>query len=402
MKKNIRNNLKFLSIILVLFFIIALHTNVHSQMGTSNVQATGVATVFAGDQALARDQAIDDALRNAVEQGLGTFVQSSTLVENYQLVSDNILTWSNGYVKTYTIVSERLTDPTSYEVVIDAQLELSNLQNDWNSIQNLLSKMQNPRILFIIDEQNIGQSYNKYHFLSVDMTAAEGALMNKFLNKGFDVIDAATMRENVRREQAYAALTGNSRVAAQIGKNLGAEIIVTGKAVAKVATGINLGGMKSCQANLTARVVKADVASVIATSSQHAAYPHIDEVTGGTKAIEKAANKLADDLMNKIAKKWQDEFYNATTVKVLVKDVESFTEINNFKSSLKFYVRGIKDVYQRNFSAGLAELDVKITGNADQLARELERKEFDKFDIKILEYSLNRIVLKLIPREMTN
>jgi len=234
------------------------------------------------------------------------------------------------------------------------------------------------------------------------MTAAEGALMNKFLNKGFDVIDAATMRENVRREQAYAALTGNSRVAAQIGKNLGAEIIVTGKAVAKVATGINLGGMKSCQANLTARVVKADVASVIATSSQHAAYPHIDEVTGGTKAIEKAANKLADDLMNKIAKKWQDEFYNATTVKVLVKDVESFTEINNFKSSLKFYVRGIKDVYQRNFSAGLAELDVKITGNADQLARELERKEFDKFDIKILEYSLNRIVLKLIPREMTN
>jgi len=401
-KKNIRNNLKFLSIILVLFFIIALHTNVHSQMGTSNVQATGVATVFAGDQALARDQAIDDALRNAVEQGLGTFVQSSTLVENYQLVSDNILTWSNGYVKTYTIVSERLTDPTSYEVVIDAQLELSNLQNDWNSIQNLLSKMQNPRILFIIDEQNIGQSYNKYHFLSVDMTAAEGALMNKFLNKGFDVIDAATMRENVRREQAYAALTGNSRVAAQIGKNLGAEIIVTGKAVAKVATGINLGGMKSCQANLTARVVKADVASVIATSSQHAAYPHIDEVTGGTKAIEKAANKLADDLMNKIAKKWQDEFYNATTVKVLVKDVESFTEINNFKSSLKFYVRGIKDVYQRNFSAGLAELDVKITGNADQLARELERKEFDKFDIKILEYSLNRIVLKLIPREMTN
>lgn len=385
-----------------MLYLVTLPLNAQSQTAVSQITATGIASIFAGDQALARDQAIDDALRNAVEQGLGTFVQSSTLVENYQLVSDNILTWSNGYVKSYEIASERLPDPSTYEVIINAQLELANLKNDWNSIQNLLSKMQNPRILIIMDEQNIGQSYDKYHFLSVDMTIAEATLINKFIEKGFECIDAAIMRENVKQDQAYAALTGNSEVAAQLGKNLGAEIIVTGKAVAKVATGINLGGMKSCQANLTARVIKADIASVIATSTQHAAYPHIDEVTGGTKAIEKAANKLGDELINKIAEKWREEFYNATTVKVIVRDVDSFSEINDFKSSLKYYVRGIKDVYQRNFSAGLAELDVKITGNADQLARELEVKEFDKFNVKIIESSMNRIVISIQPKELTN
>lgn len=396
-----RNNHLIVLIITVLY-LVTLPLNAQSQTAVSQITATGIASIFAGDQALARDQAIDDALRNAVEQGLGTFVQSSTLVENYQLVSDNILTWSNGYVKSYEIASERLPDPSTYEVIINAQLELANLKNDWNSIQNLLSKMQNPRILIIMDEQNIGQSYDKYHFLSVDMTIAEATLINKFIEKGFECIDAAIMRENVKQDQAYAALTGNSEVAAQLGKNLGAEIIVTGKAVAKVATGINLGGMKSCQANLTARVIKADIASVIATSTQHAAYPHIDEVTGGTKAIEKAANKLGDELINKIAEKWREEFYNATTVKVIVRDVDSFSEINDFKSSLKYYVRGIKDVYQRNFSAGLAELDVKITGNADQLARELEVKEFDKFNVKIIESSMNRIVISIQPKELTN
>jgi len=397
----LRNNHLIVLIITVLY-LVTLPLNAQSQTAVSQITATGIASIFAGDQALARDQAIDDALRNAVEQGLGTFVQSSTLVENYQLVSDNILTWSNGYVKSYEIASERLPDPSTYEVIINAQLELANLKNDWNSIQNLLSKMQNPRILIIMDEQNIGQSYDKYHFLSVDMTIAEATLINKFIEKGFECIDAAIMRENVKQDQAYAALTGNSEVAAQLGKNLGAEIIVTGKAVAKVATGINLGGMKSCQANLTARVIKADIASVIATSTQHAAYPHIDEVTGGTKAIEKAANKLGDELINKIAEKWREEFYNATTVKVIVRDVDSFSEINDFKSSLKYYVRGIKDVYQRNFSAGLAELDVKITGNADQLARELEVKEFDKFNVKIIESSMNRIVISIQPKELTN
>ena len=87
-----RNNHLIVLIITVLY-LVTLPLNAQSQTAVSQITATGIASIFAGDQALARDQAIDDALRNAVEQGLGTFVQSSTLVENYQLVSDNILTW---------------------------------------------------------------------------------------------------------------------------------------------------------------------------------------------------------------------------------------------------------------------------------------------------------------------
>lgn len=391
------SNLKIfkLQLFLILFLMGLCISYVFSQQSYTEITAKGVASVLAGDKGLARDQAIDDALRNAVEEGLGTFVQSTTMVENYQVISDNILTWSNGYVKNYQIISEGLTDATTYEVTVRAQLELSNLKNDWDSLQSIINQMSNPRILIIMDEQNIGESYNKYHFLSVDMTVAEATLINKFIENGFEVIDAATMRENIQREQAAAALAGNTKIAAEIGKSLGAEVIITGKAVATVATGINLGGMKSCQANLTARVIKADIATIIATSSQNAAYPHIDEVTGGTKAIEKAAIKMADELIKKIAQKWRDEFYGATTVKLVVKDVESFAQINDFKTTLKYYIRGIKDIYQRRFVEGLAELDVKLTGNADQLARELERKDLEKFEVKVTGMTMNQIMLKI-------
>lgn len=373
-----------------------------SQSATHQITATGVATVFGGDKGLARDQAIDDALRNAVEQGLGTLVQSSTLVENYQVVSDNILSWSNGYVKNYQIVSEGMTDATTFQVTIQAELQMSNLKNDWESVQNIISQMRNPRILIIMEEQNIGQSYDRYHFLSVDMTSAEAALINKFLENGFEVVDAATMRANIKREQAAAALAGNTQAASNIAKSLGAEVIITGKAVAKVATGINLGGMKSCQANLTSRVIKADVATIIATSSTHAAFPHIDEVTGGTKAIEKASDKMATELINKITKKWRDEFYNSTTIKLNVAGIESFTQLNDFKSTVKFYIRGIKDVYQRNFNSGNAELDLKITGNAEQLARELEAKDFEKFDIQVVGITMNKVAVQIKSKENVN
>jgi hypothetical protein len=366
-----------------------------AQQPTQMVTSKGMASIFANDVALARDQATDDALRNAVEQTLGTFIQASTLVQNNMVVEDNILSWANGYVRSYRIISEGQTDPSTYEVTIEATVELANLKNDWESIQNLLSRMGNPRLMFLIEEQNIGESRNQYDYLSVDMNVTETTLLEKFIEKGFECVDPATVRENLKQEQAAAILQGDTKLAATLAKKLNAEVVITGKAIAKVATGINLGGMKSCQANVTARAIKADVATVFATSSQHAAYPHIDEVTGGTEAIKKATVKLADELMTKITQKWKDEYYQTTTVKVILQGITSFNEVTDFSSTLKYLVRGVKEIYTREVSGDQAELDVKITGNANQLARELERKDLDKFQVKVVGLTMNKLTLKI-------
>lgn len=383
-----------ISMVTIIIFLFA--TMNHAQQPTQMVTSKGMASVFANDVALARDQAVDDALRNAVEQTLGTFIQSSTLVQNNMVVEDNILSWSNGYVKTYRIVSENQTDPSTYEVTIEATVELANLKNDWESVQNLISRMGNPRLMFIIDEQNIGESRNQYDYLSVDVNITETTLLDKFIEKGFECVDPSTVRENLKQEQAAAILQGDMKLASTLAKKLGAEVVITGKAVAKVATGINLGGMKSCQANVTARAIKADVATVIATSSQQAAYPHIDEVTGGTEAIKKATIKLSDDLITKITQKWKDEFYKATTVKVVLQGVDSFDQVTDFASTLKYLIRGVKDIYTRDVSGDMAELDVRITGNANQLARELGRKDLDKFKVKVVGLTMNKLTVKLL------
>lgn len=388
--------IKTLTIITLFVLMVFTFTSVvEAQQTTQTVTSKGVATVFGEDKGLARDQAIDDALRKAVEQTLGTFVQSSTLVENNMVVEDNILSWSNGYVRSYRVIQEGSPDLANFEVTIEAIVELANLKNDWESVQNLIQRMGNPRVMFMVEEQNIGESTNRFDYLSVDMNITETTLLDKFISNGFECVDPATVRQNIEQDQAMAVLQGNTQMAAALAKNLGAEVVITGKAVAKVATGINLGGMKSCQANITARVIKADVATVIATSSQHAAYPHIDEVTGGTEAIKKATNKMADELIDKITKKWKDEFYQATSVKMVVYGFKSFDQLNNFKNTIKFLVRGVKDIYSREMKGDMAEMDIKITGNANQLARELERKDLDKFQVKITGLSMNKITLQL-------
>ena len=48
------------------------------------VMVEGVSSIERGRKDIARDHAIKDALRKAVEQAVGTFISSKTVVENYE------------------------------------------------------------------------------------------------------------------------------------------------------------------------------------------------------------------------------------------------------------------------------------------------------------------------------
>src|SRR3972149_10885828 len=62
------------------------------EAGVKIVEASGFASVIGRDAAMARDGAVDDALRKAVEQAVGTMVSAETMVENYQVLKDSVFT----------------------------------------------------------------------------------------------------------------------------------------------------------------------------------------------------------------------------------------------------------------------------------------------------------------------
>jgi len=367
-----------------------------STPASTEITVVGVGTILANDLGAARDQAIEDAMRKAVQQALGTYVKSETLVENFQLVDDRILAWSAGYVKKYDILTEGKAPMDSYEVKMRATVNLSELRNDDGALAALLER-ENPRVMVMIAEQNIGET-NRFYYFEVDLTAAETAIIDVFRNKGFEVVDQAQAKENQQRDVILSALEGNSKAAAAIAAAQHAELIVTGKAVAKVATGVKIletSGMKSCQANITARLISADDAKIIATASANAPQAHIDEVTGGTLAIQKAAKKCADELVAKITAATQQKFYNQTTVNLRVQGYQDYRELQKFAEILKYYMRGVKSVFQRSTAGGYANLDVKIIGSAQQLARELANKNLAPFKVQVTNATANRVDVKI-------
>ncbi|CCO25125.1 hypothetical protein [Maridesulfovibrio hydrothermalis] len=102
------------------------------------VQATG--------EGIDRHQALNSALRSAVEIEIGTAVASDSIVESGVLVRDEIASHSKGYVTTYKVLSEGIL-PDGYIITIDAEVDHNLLFSDYTTV-SLLQKMSNlPRLL---------------------------------------------------------------------------------------------------------------------------------------------------------------------------------------------------------------------------------------------------------------
>lgn len=76
------------------------------RVGRTAEPSPGVSTVVAEGSGLSADEALKDALRNAVSQVVGTYLDANTLVENDRLISDRVLTYSNGFIRSYRVVDE--------------------------------------------------------------------------------------------------------------------------------------------------------------------------------------------------------------------------------------------------------------------------------------------------------
>jgi hypothetical protein len=359
------------------------------------VVAKGFGAILAGDEVKAKEDAVASALRNAVEQVVGTMIESQTLVENYQMVEDKIYSRTAGYVQKYDVISTTKQSDSSLEVTVRAVVKLTDLRNDLEAINVLIQRKGKPRTMILIEEQNL--TYN-YHF-TIDMNTTETALMNEMMNYGFPFVDVNQARQAIARDVAMAALQGDANAAAQIALRSGAEIIITGKAIGKVTQGtaaMRNAGMVSGQANVNFRVIRADDANIIAVTSAHAAKVHIDELTATSEALAEATKIAAGQLKDKIVEAWQKDVYSSSQVQLQVLNISSFGQLNTFKNSLQYYVRGLQAVNQRSFSGGTALFDVDIKGTAASMAGELDAKEIEGIKLKVIEQTANKVTVSIV------
>jgi len=396
--------LKTLSKVLLCFLIIlvsAHYAHGEQPLQSQVIKVEGVGAIVNNDKAIARDNAIEDALRKAVEQAVGTLVSSETMVENFQLLSDSIYTKTEGYIQKYKIMSEAPAE-NIYKVNIEATVALGNLKNDLAAVGLLMARKHKPRIMIMIAEQNIGQQYLSFwwgHQASeTNLSITESVLIEKLREKDFNVVDHEAKARNIKIGKPYQVANLDDNTAVSLGNQYDAEVVIVGKALAKYIGNVMGTSMKSVQANMSARAIRTDNGAIIASANTHGAAVHIDEVTGGSEALKKASSDLASKLMDQIINTWGKEVGGTTMVQMTINGISSYQDFVKFKNVLQEQVRGVKGVYQRSINAGVAKIDIDIKGNAQSLSDELTTKNFQGFSINISSLSQNSLEVTIIPK----
>lgn len=111
-----------IKIILISILLLFIPKYIHAQSDSSNI-VTGVG--IGKDQ----DEAKKQAFRNAIENAIGTFINSESLTNNYRLIDDEILTYSSGYISNYEILNTTKLNNNLIEIQIRAEVYKNVVKN---------------------------------------------------------------------------------------------------------------------------------------------------------------------------------------------------------------------------------------------------------------------------------
>ncbi len=344
----------------------------------TQVTASGTAKIIKGDQEAAKKAALDEAKRAAVEQ-VGTEVVSKTVVENFELVKDQIVSRAKGYVHDVKILEEGRREG-SYFVKIQATVDPDKVKEDATIIYR---EMDKPRMMVLVTE-----AAGEKEFKS---SAAENVVTEFLLGKGFQMIDQAIAKENIKKAELRLAAEGNAKAAAKIGLRSGAEVIIIGTAT--VGEPEEYMTLYFSESVVSLKAIKTDNANLYAAISKPAKSQAAIKTAAGPGAIRKASKEAAREIFWKIIKAWNDEKLHGINIEVVLSGV-NYSSLQKVKKALK-KLDGVNELTERSFDRPTATLDLTFKGDSKRLAEIISAARFVGFQLEIIALTPGKVELKV-------
>ncbi len=367
---------------------------------TRTIDVIGRGRIYRGDVAVARNEAIKDALQGVVERAVSLVISPASVVQEFQLLSDQVYGQGETFIHDYKVLSESKSG-RYYRVVVRATVSTKAIQDRLQDIGILMIHKEMPTIVLFLSEQDVGEPLPQYWWgkspPDTDMSVTENVLSEYMREKGFVVVGREAMIGDSQINAEYMAPELSDEAAVEIGKELGADFVIVGKAVVSYSGNVLDKKTKSIEATVSTHAVRTDSGMVVASCQATRAVVNSDDRSGGREALILSASALAQDLARQILAKWHREERQPVLVELVVKGIGEYADFVRFRTHLRNDVRGVWNVYLRSIKAGEAKMDVDIMGNARILADELMLQRFENLAVNILEVSEKGINLELIP-----
>ena len=329
------------------------------------VEAEGQAPIINGDKARARDEAKRQAYRDALEKGIGAYVEGITEMKDFQVVRDKVFSQSQGLVTDFKVISETVEDGDVFILKASCKVSVKKLDGVLGPI--VIDALGNPRVMVVVDE-NIG---GERPFLST----VEGETLRLFEKAGYLLVDPEQAKRLNQREYELARDSGDMGRLQELAKHFDADVLIYGRAQALPTSEQRAEGIKlfAVLSQLQLKAILTQTAYVVGTEK----FEHKDKGTSvqgpAVKGLTVCAHQASLALVHKVAYSLVSGSAGGIpgrTVKLRISEV-SFGDARKIKGALE-ESRGVTAVYQRAYNNRKLELDVNTEGDAEELAIRLD------------------------------
>ncbi len=331
---------------LIFFLITIISLCAFHAFAEKSVTVKGISFFEPGREMIAREKALDQAKRAAIEKAIGTLVESKSAVENFQLIREQILTRSSGYLKNIQIVNEQKTDLGTYEVVIKADVGYSAITSDFDRFEKLLSWQKNPRCSIII-EPGIDKSYLPTALKTANL------LTEKLKSSGLKVFKHTT--------------TNEMRVGFLVGLIL--DLSSTKSEYQNMQITLN-------EVSLSANIYRPGNDEILATSSAVKSLPGENRLNILDKGVTYCVDSIWEDLRKQLIKLWEKELYNEREITLVANNLPSLARAQEISAIFESDVSGMVSVSLIHFTSNSAEYSLKYRGWPEHFLNEIQMSYF--------------------------
>ena len=321
--------------------------------GSNALGAFSERVITATGEGETHDEALKRAMRSAIERGVGVLVDSETLIEKNQLISDKVYAEVKGYINSYDVL-EKSEEEGLHMVKIKAVVSLKRLRKNLKGLNIVLAEKENPRVMVSIKEYVDGAA--------LPAPVITPLFERKLRRSKIELVDRAQLEMIKKREAALNY--DDPMAAAALGRQFGVELLILGEASAELASELEAYGTKAYvyNANMNIKAVVTDTAEIIfsgsSTGSETGGGGKRGKTTIGRDALKKAAGKMADKAIAEVLEKWRSEVFNVARIKITAVAPDQ-DELDNFKTEVAA-LEGVEQVIERESFKGTSMYDVLV------------------------------------------
>jgi hypothetical protein len=329
----------------------------------------GVGTIKNGDIAVARRAAIQDALKTAVAQAFGTFIESSFTLKQRETLKDQqsklmsdvqeqVRSSSKGFISRHKVISEG-NDGKVFRVKVKAIVRSAPLKDALAKLRGLLSSVGNPKVMVLTGERYTNQ-FGKTNWINRPTILTE--IEKVLISRGFEMVDKSHTPERTKLEGAL----GDAAKAATVASQFGADVAVVGTAEVKHTAYNEMGNsMYYVSAVINVRAVNVNTGKVMTSQETVGRGVGANEDLARVKSVRRGAPKLTRNLLEQLVTAWQKEAENGKRFRVTVANVGHYRKVA--RPFLKFMKKlsNVAKVKEVSFKDKKLLLDVYFKGNKE-------------------------------------